>query len=38
MIDRIKVALAAAGAWVEGNPRKAALAAFGVGFVVKWIV
>lgn len=36
-MDKIKTALAAAGAWVDGNPRKAAVAAFVVGFVVGWV-
>ncbi len=26
-----------AGAWVDGNPRKAALAAFVAGLVVGWV-
>lgn len=37
MIERIKSAWVDASAWVDGNPRKAALAVFGVGFVVGWV-
>lgn len=33
-MEKVKAAYAAVTAWMDGNPRKAALAALGIGFVV----
>jgi hypothetical protein len=34
---KLKAALAATSAWMDVNPKKGAVAAFAVGFVVKWM-
>jgi hypothetical protein len=37
-MNNVKTAFAAVLAWADGNPRKGFAAAFGLGFVIGWIV
>ncbi len=38
MFEKMKTAFAAVLTWIDGNPRKGALAALALGLVVGWVL